>query len=148
MTECNRGSLSVFGPVMDSLGISARPSWSQSRGSSAHSSRVVFSIAMLLALSSLSAWAQSSSGGTVSGQVKDQQGLAVPGVEVKIIEPSTNTTLLTVSNQSGRFIIPDVSPGTYDIVFTKAGFSTNKVNRQDVKVAEILTINATLELAR
>jgi hypothetical protein len=53
---------------------------------------------------------------------------------------------MTVSNQVGRFIIPDVSPGTCDIVFAKPGFSAHKFNRQDVKVTEILTINATLEI--
>jgi len=53
-----------------------------------------------------------------------------------------------VSNQVGRFIIPDVSPGTCDIVFAKPGFSTHKFNRQDVKVTEILTIDATLEIGQ
>jgi len=103
--------------------------------------------AVLLAVCSVSAWAQASSG-TVSGQVKDQQGLAIPDVEIKITDPSTSITLMTVSNQVGRFIIPDVSPGTYDIVFTKSGFSTHKINRQDVKVTEILNINATLEVGQ
>src|SRR5580658_758692 len=107
---------------------------------------VLFAIGMLLAFS-VSALAQSSSG-TVSGQITDQTGAVVPGVSVKLTEPSTNITLTTVSNDAGRYIIVNISPGTYDIVFSKAGFSTRKVDRQAVNVAEILTINAILEVGQ
>ena len=145
MTEFNGSVLSFYGPTNGIQGISDRRSNSGAR--CAFSSRLVL-LAVLLALCSLSAWAQSSSSGTVSGQVKDQQGLAVPDVEIKLTDTSTNITLMTVSNQSGRYIVPDVGPGTYDIVFTKPGFSTHKVNKQDVKVTEILNINATLEIGQ
>ncbi|MGA3203797.1 MAG: carboxypeptidase-like regulatory domain-containing protein [Bryobacteraceae bacterium] len=107
---------------------------------------VLLAIGVLLAFS-VSALAQSSSG-TVSGQITDQTGAVVPGVSVKLIEPSTNITLTTVSNDAGRYIIVDISPGTYDIIFGKAGFSTRKVDRQAVNVAEILTINAILEVGQ
>jgi hypothetical protein len=103
---------------------------------------------VLLALCSVSAWAQSSASGTVTGLVTDQQGLAVPDVQVKLTDPSTNTTLMTISNQTGRYIIPNVDPGTYDISFVKTGFSTHKVNRQDVRVNEVLTLNAILEVGQ
>src|SRR5258708_1406482 len=108
---------------------------------------VLFAMAMLLSLCSVSL-AQSSASGTVSGQVTDQQGAAVPGVDIKLTDPSTNITLTTKSNDAGRFIIANVSPGAYDITFSKAGFSTRKVNKQDVKVADILNINAILEVGQ
>ena len=91
MTGCNRDSLSLFGAIQGNIGVLGR--WSQSVASLAHSKLAVLSIAGLMAFCSVSAWAQSSSAGTVSGQVKDQQGLAVPGVEVKIIEPVSYTHL-------------------------------------------------------
>jgi hypothetical protein len=90
---------------------------------------------VLLALSSVSALAQSSSG-TVSGQVTDQQGASVPGVSIKLTEPSTNITLTTVTNDAGRFIIVNVSPGSYNITFSKVGFSMRKVSKQEVKVVK------------
>src|SRR5580693_4090644 len=107
-----------------------------------------FVIAMLLALSSVSALAQSSSSGTVSGEVTDQQGAAMPGVEITLTEPSTNITLKTVTNDAGRFIITNVNPGSYNITFSKTGFSTRKVNKQAVNVAETLTLNAILEVGQ
>jgi hypothetical protein len=107
-----------------------------------------FAIAMLLVLSSGSALAQSSSSGTVSGEVTDQQGAAMPGVDIVLTEPSTNIALKTVTNDAGRYIVVNVSPGSYNITFSKAGFSTRKVNKQYVEVAQILTLNATLEVGQ
>jgi hypothetical protein len=107
-----------------------------------------FVIAMLLALSSVSAVAQSSSSGTVSGEVTDQQGAVMPGVEVTLTEPSTNISLKTVTNDAGRYIIVNVSPGSYNVTFSKTGFSTRKVNKQAVNVAETLNVNAVLEVGQ
>ena len=101
----------------------------------------------MLAVSSVSALAQSSSG-TVSGQVTDQQGASMPGVDIKLTDPATNITLTTKTNDAGRFIMVNVNPGTYDITFSKTGFSTRKVDKQAVNVAEILTINASLEVGQ
>src|SRR4030088_1142910 len=95
---------------------------------------VLFTIAMLLALSSLPALAQSSASGTLSGQIIDQQGAAIPGVEIQITDPSTNITLKTTSNDAGRFIVVNVNPGIYNITMSKAGFSTRKVVKQEVSV--------------
>src|SRR5271166_186675 len=102
----------------------------------------------LLCLISMPALAQSSSSGTVAGQVTDQQGASMPGVEIRLTDPSTNITLTTKTNDAGRFIMASVSPGSYDITFSKTGFSTRKVDRQDVKVAETLSINGTLEVGQ
>jgi len=112
------------------------------------SSRAVLLIAMLLAICSVSAWAQSSASGTVTGVVQDQQGLAIPDVSIKLTDPSTNVTIATVSNQAGRYNVPNVSPGTYNIVFSKTGFATRKVDKQDVRVAETVTVNAALEVGQ
>ena len=105
-----------------------------------------FAIAMLQTLCSVSALAQSSASGTVAGQVTDQQGSAIPGVEVQLIDPSTNITLRTLSNDAGRFIVVNVNPGLYNITMTKTGFSTRKVFKQDVSVGQTLNMNAILEV--
>jgi hypothetical protein len=147
MKHCKRGSLSICGLARGILGISGSPFWFQSPATGAISGQAMLFIAMLLALCSVSAWGQSSSG-TVAGQVTDQQGLAIAGVDVGLTDPSTNITLTTKSNDAGRFIVANVSPGTYNITFAKAGFSTRKVDRQAVQVAEILTLNAILEVGQ
>jgi hypothetical protein len=95
---------------------------------------------------SVSALAQSSASGTVSGQVTDQQGAIIPGVQIKLTDPSTNITLTATTNEAGRFNITNVTPTTYNITFTKTGFSAYRVNQQAVQVGEILTVNAVLEV--
>jgi hypothetical protein len=108
----------------------------------------VLCLGVFLSLGAPPAWSQSSASGTVAGQVTDQQGAAMPGVDIKLTDPSTNIAHTTKTNEAGRFIIANVSPGTYDITFAKAGFSTRKVDRQAVQVAEILNVNATLEIGQ
>src|SRR5580698_2953653 len=89
-------------------------------------------IAMSLTLGGITAMAQTSSAGAISGIILDQQGAAIPGVNVKINDSSTNTTLETVTNDTGRYLFPAVPPATYNIVFSKSGFSARRVNKQTV----------------
>ena len=95
---------------------------------------------------SVCALAQSSASGTVSGQVTDQQGAVIPGVEIKLTDPSTNITLTATTNEVGRFILTNVTPTTYNLTFSKTGFSAYRVNQQPVEVGDILTVNAVLEV--
>jgi hypothetical protein len=92
------------------------------------------------------AWSQSSTAGTVSGQVVDEQNAAVPGTEVKVIDVSTNAAQTTISNDAGRYVFSQVPPGTYNVTFTKQGFSTYEVNGQAVEVGQVLTLNAKLKV--
>lgn len=55
-------------------------------------------------------WAQTSSSGTVSGQVTDQQGAVIPAVEVIIVDPTTNIATKTATNQNGRYIFSTSHP--------------------------------------
>jgi hypothetical protein len=97
-------------------------------------------------LSEVPAWSQTAATATVSGQVVDQQNAAVAGAVVKLTDPSTNNSLTTQSNESGRFIFINVQPGSYDITMNKQGFSVYKAAAQQVQVGQVLTINAHLEV--
>ncbi|HKE22077.1 MAG TPA: carboxypeptidase-like regulatory domain-containing protein [Bryobacteraceae bacterium] len=99
-----------------------------------------------LGLTTVSCWAQTATAGTVTGQVVDEQNAVVPGTSVKIVEPSTNATQVTVANEAGRYIFSQVPPGVYNMIFTKEGFATFEVNAQTVAVGEVLTINAKLKI--
>ena len=92
------------------------------------------------------AWAQTSTAGTVLGQVLDEQHAIVPGAEVKVVETSTNSAQTTVTNSDGRYVFSQVNPGNYNISFTKPGFATYQVNGQQVDIGQSLTINATLKI--
>src|SRR5579872_5889521 len=92
-----------------------------------------------------SAWAQTATG-TVVGQVSDPSGAAVANADVKLTEPSTNSSLDTKTNEVGRYTFANVSPGTYDVVVTATGFTQSRLAAQKVDVGESLTLNITLQV--
>jgi hypothetical protein len=101
---------------------------------------------MICVGSSLSAWAQSTSTGSVAGSVTDPTGAVVAGATVTLTDVGTNTARTTTTNTSGRYIYVDVNPGIYGIAVSKSGFATTKTENQEVKVGVSLTLNLSLQV--
>jgi uncharacterized membrane protein len=97
---------------------------------------------------SLPAWAQSLSTGTVAGSVIDPTGAVVSGANVTLTNIATNVASTASTNASGRYTFVDVSPGIYNVAITKEGFETTKTEHQEVKVGSLLTLNLALRLGR
>ena len=95
---------------------------------------------------SVPANAQSSIAGTVTGQVTDSSGAAVPGTAIKLLDVATGAAFVSVSNDAGRYDFPTVPPGKYDITFGKDGFTTYSIKAQNVQVGIVLTLNASLKV--
>ena len=100
----------------------------------------------LVSVLSVPANAQSSIAGTVTGQVTDASGAAVPGAAIKLVDVATGAAFVSVSNDAGRYDFPTVPPGKYDITFGKEGFSTYDIKAQEVKIGIVLTLNAALKV--
>ncbi|MBV8831368.1 MAG: carboxypeptidase regulatory-like domain-containing protein [Acidobacteriaceae bacterium] len=109
-------------------------------------SHFVFCLALLVGLSSHRAWSQATSSATVTGQALDPQGAALPGAEVRLTDTATNATSTATTNDAGRYVFVNVTPGTYVMGFSKAGFASYRVSGQEVEVGTTLTVNATLQL--
>ena len=63
--------------------------------------------------------------GTVAGSVKDDQGLAVPGASVTLISEARGTRMApVVTNATGDFVVPNVTPDTYTVEIAMPGFSS------------------------
>lgn len=107
---------------------------------------VLTCITSFAGLGSMTLFGQSTSTGTVQGQVVDQQGAAIPGATVTLSDVATNTPHTTVTNQDGRYTFVNINPGNYNIEVTRSGFSAAKVPGQAVDVGSVLTINVTLQL--
>src|SRR5580693_2468574 len=101
---------------------------------------------VICAGSVLSAWAQSTSTGTVAGSVTDPTGALVSGAAVTLTDTATNVARSTTTNETGRYIYVDVNPGVYNLTVSKAGFETTKTENQEVKVGASLTVNLTLQV--
>ena len=100
----------------------------------------------LTLLSSVPAWSQATSTGSVSGIVTDQQQAAIPGAEVRLLDPSTKETSITKSNGAGRYIFVNVKSGSYTMSVVIDGFATYKVDALQVVIGDALTVNAVLQV--
>src|SRR5690242_1193640 len=107
---------------------------------------VVCCLALLAMLSAPPAWSQATTTSTVTGQVTDPQNAAIPGVEVKLIDTATGATQTATTNETGRYVFVNVNNGTYNLAFSKSGFSQARVANQAVAVGSTLTINASLQV--
>ena len=108
--------------------------------------RLFVSLDRSVPASGCAAFSQTTTAGSVAGQVVDEQSAAVPGAQIRFVDPTTGATLNTMSNDAGRFIFSTVPPGNYNMTITKQGFSTFSMKNQNVDVAAVLTINAKLSV--
>src|SRR5258708_1912335 len=103
-------------------------------------------LGVVLNLSAPPAWSQATSTATVTGLVTDEQNAAVAGAQIRLLESATGATEATLSNETGRFVIVNVQPGTYTVTISKQGFTVYKINSQKVDLGASLSINATLKI--
>src|SRR5579871_4121776 len=84
------------------------------------SSRIYFGLVVclgiLMCLSSTPAWSQATSTASIAGLVADEQGAAIPGAEVKLTDTATGGSQVTLSNDAGRYVFVNVSPGVYTVL--------------------------------
>src|SRR5436190_13894587 len=107
---------------------------------------LVVAVSCLFALTPSALFSQAASTGTVAGTVTDPSGAAVVGATVALLDPSTNDSRQTTTNESGRYIFANVPPGTYNLTMNKTGFRVAKFTGQVVNVGSAITLNSTMEL--
>ena len=59
--------------------------------------------------------------GSITGTVKDTAGAAIGGAEVSLLHAQA-VLRTTLTDSDGKFTLPNVSPGSYAITVTRAGF--------------------------
>ena len=65
--------------------------------------------------------------GTVSGNVKDAQGGVIPGATVVLISESRGTkSAPAVTNETGNYVFPNLTPDTYTVEVSLQAFKTVK----------------------
>ena len=84
--------------------------------------RAVTLLVLCVALS-VCAWAQGSSA-TLLGTVADTSGAAIPAAAVEAKNVGTGVTQTVTADDQGRFRIPDINIGDYEVQASKAGFQT------------------------
>jgi hypothetical protein len=103
--------------------------------------RVFASVVLALCVAVSPAFAQQAiSTGTITGVVRDQQGLAVPGATVEAVNEQTGQVRRTVSTGTGDFYLPALVLGRYTVRVSLEGFGT--VQQVGIQLRSNETFNA------
>ena len=85
--------------------------------------------------------------GSISGGVLDQQQAAVPGATVTVRDAAKGVTQNTTTDREGRFVFPQLSPGTYTLSIEAAGFKKTERTGLDLVANDKLAFgNLVLEV--
>ena len=101
--------------------------------------------AVLVALWCAPAVAQETTA-TVTGTVSDQTGAVLPGVAVVARHAATGATKTVATTDSGRYSVPFLPVGEYEISYSLPGFQPHVARGVSVHVNDRITINARLNV--
>jgi hypothetical protein len=83
---------------------------------------------------------------TISGQIQDPAGAAIPGAKVRIINPKTNVVWETASNEAGAFHAGSLTPGAYRVEVDSPGFQELARGPLTLEVGQTLNLDFKLQL--
>src|SRR5262245_22817387 len=83
----------------------------------------------------------------INGTITDAQKAVLPGVAVTATNEETGLVREAVTDGAGRYVIPQLLPGSYTIKAELSGFQPTNRNNMVVRVGEELTVPLTLSLA-
>ena len=96
----------------------------------------------LAAVGFLASVGYASAEGMIAGTIKGSDGAALRAVFVRAEKVDTKRTTSVLSNNQGRYRIPDLPPGKYQVWATAIGLRGTPARLADVSVAEGQTVTA------
>ena len=85
-------------------------------------------------------------GGTITGEVKDQSGALIPNATITATNTATNVARNTQTNTSGIYSFPGLIPGRYQVKAVAGGFQTALMNDIELQVQQTARVDFTLTL--
>src|SRR2546428_5802473 len=86
--------------------------------------------------------------GTILGVVQDSSGAVIPGVSVTVKNLNTGITRTVTTDEGGRYTIPDLSIGNYEVEGLLAGFQTEVRTGITLTVGREAVINLALKVGQ
>ncbi|PYS00813.1 MAG: hypothetical protein DMG16_14590, partial [Acidobacteria bacterium] len=66
---------------------------------------------LVIVITTASAWAQATA--QISGSVRDQSAAVLPGVEITATQTDTGVSRMTITNEAGLYVMPNLALGPY-----------------------------------
>ncbi len=84
--------------------------------------------------------------GSVTGNVTDSKGDAVPGAKVDVVETATGAMKSITTDDRGAYTINDLKAGVYKITISRSGFKTELRDEVKVEANKTLRLDAELQV--
>ncbi|HYY57528.1 MAG TPA: carboxypeptidase regulatory-like domain-containing protein, partial [Pyrinomonadaceae bacterium] len=94
----------------------------------------------------VSAHAQSSTVGSISGTVRDPQGAVVPNTEVTITEETTGVSRTVATDDNGFYSAPSLPVGRYALSVAPQGFKKTVNTGVELHIGDKLVVNLNVEV--
>ena len=91
-------------------------------------------LVVVLVIASGSVWAQATA--QIGGTVRDQSGAVLPGVEITATHIDTGISRMTITNETGSYVMPNLALGAYRLQAGLPGF------RSFVQTGIVLQVNS------
>lgn len=94
-------------------------------------------------------WSQSQiTTGVIQGTVSDETGAVVPGTTVETKNLDTNQIKSISTDENGRFVFLQLSPGRYSLTVTRQGFATLVQESFPLTVGQAISLNLTMKVSQ
>src|SRR5215470_19331125 len=84
--------------------------------------------------------------GRIVGNVADESGAVIPGVEIVVRNPATGLVRNVITNESGAFTVPLLPPAVYDVEASLAGFRKEVRSGVTVQVDIVVRVDFSLHV--
>jgi hypothetical protein len=111
--------------------------------------RIYIAVCIVLSLTGIAcddAWAQATA--QISGSVQDASGAVLPGVEITATQIETGVSRMTVTNETGLYVLPNLPLGPYRLEATLPGFRTFVQTGVVLQVGSNPTLNVVLQVGQ
>src|SRR5437899_463080 len=93
-------------------------------------------------------WAQAVSTSQINGTVQDASGAVLPGAEITATQTDTGAVRMTISNETGSYVLPNLPVGRYMLEVSLPGFRTFVQSGIILQVNSSPVVNAVLAVGQ
>ncbi|MBI3494045.1 MAG: carboxypeptidase regulatory-like domain-containing protein, partial [Acidobacteria bacterium] len=101
---------------------------------------------VLLALGLATPAAAQRTTGEITGKVVDESGSVLPGVTVTLRGAGVAGAPTVVTSETGRYLFPVLPPGSYDLEYQIAGFTTLRREAIPIAVGAVVELDVALKV--